>query len=479
MKTTILTQSPNHPITQSSSSKRLKQLVLSSVLVLFLVSVSFGQNYNTLIFDQVVVPGAISNVPVQNSSCQYQVGTHPWGDPIYEQPVRRSISRCQNISTNHVQIRPRMLPNTSIPLTVINNQVYTNGGYRIKVRVFVNGNIVRDYTSDAVSGAGSSVVTASSFNSLLSDFKTYVFSGSHNVHTVITIERGRWTGWFNLWRVWEVDRTLVTCNSTVSNVNGTPDFDVIAGNFVNNVWPNHYEVCFDDVFIQTTNTCNSSFNLFVAEINQNWQRPRVKEAERWFNQSNANINLQHFTQGFFSNTNFASDGPFLMGGGNVTTPNPDGVTGTRYFMVQVATTAPSWQIKVKVLRMQFCNNLVEPNDTNFEAMTTVYELEEFMEEFPELEEQVKEMIEEFAVVFPNPTENLATFRYSATKGKLRSLQALDQHGNLYPLPTEIRILEDFYQTPEMDISHLPQGIYTILAEYENSETIEKIRFNKK
>jgi hypothetical protein len=62
---------------------------------------------------------------------------------------------------------------------------------------------------------------------------------------------------------------------------------------------------------------------------------------------------------------------------------------------------------------------------------------------------------------------------------LLSLQALDQSGNLYPLPSETRLLENFYETPEMDISRLPQGIYTILAEYENSETVEKIRFNKK
>jgi hypothetical protein len=354
-----------------------------------------------------------------------------------------------------------------------------NAAVRIKVDVLVNGVQVTSSigSTQAIGGVPGTLLTADVFNNI-APAPNYNATGNHNVRTRVTIQERHGT-FFCAFGIWKTAYVLETCNSTVSNVNGVPNFSVVAGNFQSNVWPQHYEVCGSNVQIATSNTCNNSFNLFVAEINEHWQRPREKEAQRWFNSGNASINLQQFTNGFFSNTNFGEEGVFTMTGGSVTHPNfgqvPQG--GIRFFMIQVGTTAPNWAVATKVIRVINC--LVEPGDTNVEMHTTVYDLDEFMDEFPELEEQVQEMIEEFAIVFPNPTENVATFRYSASKGKLLSLQALDQSGNLYPLPSETRLLENFYETPEMDISRLPQGIYTILAEYENSETVEKIRFNKK
>ncbi len=396
-------------------------------------------------------------------------------------PVRRNIQRCHSDISRVIGVRPQMVSGVSLP-------AYPNGGARgpgsdrikLIIRYKVNGSVVHTSETDPqfthYSGYNP-IITTALFNSMALS-RDYHNTGNHSVQTEIEIQSDfGFSNWF-IGRRWRTSYVLQTCNSTVSNVNGVPNFSVVAGNFQSNVWPQHYEVCTNGATIATSNTCNNSFNLFVAEINQNWQRPERKEAQRWFhNTPNATINLQQFTLGFFSNTNFIAEQGFVMEGGNVTQPNDLQVTGTRFFMIQVGTTAPNWAVATKVIRIINC--LVEPGDTNVEMHTTVYDLDEFMDEFPELQEQVQEMIEEFAIVFPNPTENVATFRYSASKGKLLSLQALDQSGNLYPLPSETRLLENFYETPEMDISRLPQGIYTILAEYENSETVEKIRFNKK
>ncbi len=454
----------------------LRHLLFPCCLFLIISSAIAQDPESGYIFDEIgygYTP--VSNTPVSNSSCSYVV------DGTTLMPVRRDIQRCDADKDRHISVRPTMTSGVTLPLFTnpIDNW-QSQSRLRLIITYWVNNLPVHVRTTNyvVVNGSGPwATFNTSHFNDL-SHTRWISSQSNHNVRTTIQVQAYHWYS-HGFWGRWKTSYNLATCHSTVSNVDGTPDFSVIAGDFVSNVSPNHYEVCGSDVQISTNNTCNGGFNLFVAEIDQNWGRPKMKEAERWFNTPNSQVNLQQFTNGAIGNPTFAAEGSFTMTGGLITHPNVNAIPagGIRYFMIQVGVMAPNWSVTTKVVRIQNC--LQEPGDTNPETQTIVYEIDEFMDSHPELEDEVKEMIEEFIVLFPNPTDGFASLRYNAQKGAIKSLMALDQNGSQYILPTEVFISDDFAETPEIDITHLPFGVYTIVAQFENSQKPETIRFVKK
>ncbi|MCC5918004.1 MAG: hypothetical protein JJU02_11835 [Cryomorphaceae bacterium] len=480
MKTSIFSQTAKQPNSQtakpSGKSFVYKTFKALSLLIVFIFSVSltFAQdNESGYLYDHITYNfPAISNTPVQNSSCQFTIDD---GAPLM--PVRRAIERCDADENESVWVRPRFVSGVTLPLyTQLSGINFGSSRMRLKVIYWVNNLPIHFVTTNYISLSGTGFganFTSNDFNSI-APVRSYSSNVSHNIRTTVTIQSYHWNGW-GIWGTWKDSYILETCHSTVTNIDGVPNFSVLAGNYVNNVWPHHYEVNGSNVQIQTTNSCNGTFNLFVAEINQHWQRPREKEAQRWYNTSNQQINLQTFTNGGVSNVVFANEGPFTMTGGTVT-PNNEGVSGERYFMIQIGITAPNWSVATKVVKI--LNNLVEPGDTIIEMRTEVYELNDFIDEHPELEEQIIEMNEELALIFPNPTDGYAALRFSGTKGKLISLIAFDQNGNQFPLPIESFVLGDFRETPDIDVNHLPLGIYSVIAQFENSDKPVSIRFVK-
>lgn len=193
-------------------------------------------------FDQIgmfYVP--VSNIPIEGNPCAFNVGG------VTLTPVRRQISRCDANKNSIILIAPQLVGGTSFNLYKSNQGGIYGGGdarMRLKITNYVNGVPVRTVTSSAeyVSGTGSfAMVTSAIFNSLSSsNTYSYTQSSFHTLHTKVEIQG--WHGWrqYFVGNGWRTSYTLETCNSSVSNVDGTPDFSVIAGNFINNVWPNHY-----------------------------------------------------------------------------------------------------------------------------------------------------------------------------------------------------------------------------------------------
>ena len=164
-----------------------------------------------------------------------------------------------------------------------------------------------------------------------------------------------------------------------------------------------------------------------------------------------------------------------MTGGTVTWPNDFLVTGERYFMVVVATTAPNWTTSVKAIKMLNCLN---EGDSTLEASAVMLEVEDLLKEKPELAEQVAMLINNYVYVYPNPSADEVRIRYNQEKGNLKSLCILSEQGNVIKrMKPQADLNQEAIETELIDIRKLKTGFYTIQLEFEDGR-VEYTKFVK-
>lgn len=296
----------------------------------------------------------------------------------------------------------------------------------------------------------------------------YNNNNNHNVRATVAIQENySINGISNGWRT---IASFQTCESTVNNIPAAPNFQILGSTFNNSSWPPHFQSCVSNIQIQTQNTCNSNgFDLLVAEVDGNYNRTIRQDATRWFpNVSNRQINLQLFTQGVgeFNNVIFQTT-PYIMTGGTVS-PNNNGASGDRYYMIQVATLAPNWSTSVKLVRMINCKTDTLMQGNYFEIL----EEEEIEAQFPGLMEEFNDVKHAYAKVYPNPShgQQRVTIEYSLHMGILKEVICVNQFGN--QLNLEIRNQEFFGEMAkmELDITNISRGVHTILLNFEDGST---------
>lgn len=462
--------------------------IIFTTIMLLCVSTAIAQNYpqgvrNHLYYDDFV----LAYTPVQIIE-NPTTGQAPcfWN-------ITKTLRRCDSHKGTFVGVKAQFTPgmelfvprefhdspgswNSIVPTLRIRTTVtvyHKTTGAIISQSSATNTSTIGNINNLTVTGTGW-IINQSSLNSIMPTVG-YTHSNEHTITTYTVVDRNRRVNLFTV--DWYTLETFWTCKSSVNNVNGSPNFTVLNSNYQGNSYPQHFETCISNVHISTQNTCNNAFHLFVAEINEHWQRPQVKEAERWFSVSNRQINLQLFTQGIgeFSNVQHLSSGPFIMTGGTVTWPNPNNASGERYFMVVVATTAPNWTTSVKAIKMLNCLN---EGDSTLEASAVMLEVEDLLKEKPELAEQIEMLINNYVYVYPNPSADEVRIRYNAEKGNLKSLCILSEQGNVIKrVIPQSDLKQEAIETEAIDIRKFKTGFYTIQLEYEDGR-VEYTKFVK-